>query len=153
MYCFLSEKISVFCFIFHAALWSSLSFSGTDCGSKEGFMNQLASTVVIPDFFPPESELYTRLIEGVGLDQCSSLSLSRACQDHDQCYDEQRDKEFCDDKLLEDWTQICEEGYPAWDPYCRFSCIFMVKIMSRAQRYAHGDFCPSCKAYEFSKRS
>jgi hypothetical protein len=127
--------------------------SGELCGSKEGFLNQLTSTFIIPDYFPPETEALRELFSEADYQKCQNLAvvpLGRSCLQHDLCYEHQLGKEKCDKTLQDMWVKQCRAVYYklAMDHYtCRLACESFVKIMSEAQRYDSQGFCPSCDAY------
>lgn len=128
--------------------------SGELCGSKEGILNQLTSSFLIPDYFPPETEALRGLVSDADYQRCQRLavvSLGSACQKHDQCYEQQLGKEQCDRTLQDNWIKDCRATYYklAIDHYtCRISCEAFAKLMSEAQRYDSQGVCPSCEAYQ-----
>lgn len=127
--------------------------SGELCGSKEGILNQLTSSFLIPDYFPPETEALQGLVSDADYQKCQRLavvSLGFACQQHDACYDRQQGKDQCDRTLQDSWVKACRSTYYklAIDHYtCRLACESFVKLMSEAQRYDSNGICPSCEAY------
>jgi hypothetical protein len=132
------------------------AFSGESCGSKEGILNQLTSSFLIPDYFPPETEALRGLVSDADYQKCQRLavaSLGSACQKHDACYEQQLGKEQCDRTLQDNWVKACKATYYklAIDHYtCRLACESFVKLMSEAQRYDSQGVCPSCEAYNSS---
>ena len=144
-------------FLTSVILLSSVSArSGELCGSKEGFLNQLTSTFLIPDYFPPETEALRGLVSDADYRKCQKLAvvpLGLSCQDHDNCYDQRLPKDECDKSLQDAWIKQCRATYYklAIDHYtCRLACESFVKLMSEAQRYNSNGFCPSCEAYSTS---
>ncbi len=133
---------------------SSISYAGEYCGSKTGYLNELASSFLIPDMFPPVNELLKDLIADDHYKTCSDIGfvdLAPSCMDHDSCYYRQDPKDQCDRNLRRSWLSQCKASYSvaSWDHYkCRLACEYFVKLMSKAQRYDHGGFCPSCDAYD-----
>jgi hypothetical protein len=127
--------------------------SGELCGSKEGILNQLTASFLIPDYFPPETEALRELVSDADYQKCQRLavvSLGSACQKHDACYEQQLGKEQCDRTLQDNWVKVCRATYYklAIDQYtCRLACESFVKLMSEAQRYDSQGLCPSCEAY------
>lgn len=130
--------------------------SGELCGSKEGFLNQLTSTFIIPDYFPPETEALRELVSEADYQKCHRLAvvpLGLSCLQHDRCYEQNLGKEQCDKTLQDMWVKQCRATYYklAMDHYtCRLACESFVKLMSEAQRYNSKGFCPSCDAYNSS---
>lgn len=135
-------------------LTSANARSGELCGSKEGYLNQLASSFLIPDFFPPEKDALRDLVSEADYRKCQSIAvvpLGIACQQHDRCYEQQTGKNQCDQTIQDNWVKSCREIYYkiAIDHYtCRLACEAFVKLMSEAQRYDSKGVCPSCEAYE-----
>jgi len=127
--------------------------SGELCGSKEGLSNQITSSFLIPDYFPPETDALRDLVSDADYQKCQRLatvSLGSACQKHDFCYEQKLGKEQCDRTLQDNWVKACRSTYYklAIDHYtCRLSCEAFVKLMSEAQRYDSNGICPSCEAY------
>lgn len=127
--------------------------AGESCGSKEGWVNQLTARILIPDQFPPETPLLRSLVSEVDLSRCEKIGkvdLSISCQQHDRCYDERTPKTQCDKDLQSNWVRSCGWIYfkLTHDHFiCKLACENFVKLMSEAQRYESGDFCPSCDAY------
>lgn len=142
-------------FLISSILLSSsfLAFAGDLCGSKAGYFNQLATSYLIPDYFPPENAL-SELLSSPDLDRCLAIGqpfLGSACAAHDRCYEEQQGKVLCDKNLQDDWVRACRATYDKLSRdhlICRFSCELFVKILSEAQRFEQDDFCPSCTAYD-----
>lgn len=130
--------------------------SGELCGSKEGFLNQLTSTFIIPDYFPPETEALRELVSEVDYQKCHRIAvvpLGLSCLQHDHCYEQRLEKEQCDKTLQDLWVKQCRATYYklAMDHYtCRLACESFVKILSEAQRYDSQGVCPSCEAYNQS---
>jgi hypothetical protein len=128
--------------------------SGEFCGSKEGYINQLTASFLIPDYFPPETEALRELVSDADYQKCQRLAvvpLGSACQKHDDCYNQQLGKDQCDRSLQDNWVKACRSTYYklAIDHYtCRLACESFVKIMSQAQRYDSQGICPSCEAYQ-----
>jgi hypothetical protein len=127
------------------AIFSFPAFAGVECGSKKGFFNAIASIELIPDFFPPENRIFDKFLQKSSLNRCDKVSLSNGCRDHDLCYDMRLGKRNCDKKLLFDWVYSCKKA--SNDLICESACEIFVTIMSEAQRYDDGAFCPSCEAY------
>ena len=127
--------------------------AGDLCGSKEGYLNQLTSTFIIPDYFPPETEVLKGLVANVDYEKCQSIAsvpLGLSCQDHDRCYEMQTTKEQCDKAIQDSWIKQCRRSYYklAADHFtCKLACEAFVKLMSEAQRYDSNGICPSCEAY------
>lgn len=146
-------KLSYSLMITIALLAGSRAQAGEFCGSKEGWLNQLSSYILIPDFFPPESEALRGLISRADYERCSRIAfanLGESCQAHDECYDWRLPKESCDKKLQDSWVKACRTTYYklTFDSQtCRLACESFVKLMSEAQRYDSGGVCPSCEAY------
>lgn len=143
-----------------ALISSMLLFAGSQtlsagelCGSKEGYFNQLASTYLIPDFFPPENEL-AQLLPNEDRERCEaigSVQLGKACLSHDLCYAQRLDKGDCDKKLQDAWVKECRKVFSQLSRdqlVCRLTCEGFVKLMSEAQRFDEEGFCPSCTAYD-----
>jgi hypothetical protein len=130
--------------------------AGELCGSKEGFLNQLSSTFLIPDQFPPETEALRGLVSEADYQKCQLLAvvpLGLSCQQHDDCYDQKLGKDQCDRTLQNSWLKQCRKTYYklAVDHYtCKLACESFVKLMSDAQSYNSKGFCPSCEAYNNS---
>lgn len=154
-------KVHSFLKLHHFGLGLLLShavtgFAGDQCGSKEGYVNQLASRILIPDSFPPQNPALRSLVSDADLARCERLGssdLGRSCQGHDECYDLRQPKDSCDRTLQDNWVKACKTTYfkLTFDhQICRLSCENFVKLMSEAQRYNSGDFCPSCDAYNTS---
>lgn len=131
-------------------LISQISFAGLKCGTKEGMLNQLASTFIIPDQFPPETPVLRDLFEDSGLyESCHDVvDLGAACSEHDRCYEQQLGKSRCDDRLQDQWVKTCKKVYPFSLHPCQYYCTWVVKTLSEAQRFDENGFCPSCDAYE-----
>ncbi len=135
------------------SLIAANSLAGEFCGSKEGYINQLASTFLIPDQFPPETDALRSLVSEADYRKCLRLAvvnLGESCLAHDKCYEQQLDKDQCDSSLQDSWVNACRKTYYklAVDHYtCRLACESFVKLMSEAQRYNGQGFCPSCAAY------
>lgn len=131
----------------------SNALAGERCGSKEGYLNELASSFLIPDQFPPETEALRSLVSEADYKKCQRLAtvnLGESCAAHDLCYEAQLDKDQCDSTLQDSWVKACRKTYYklAIDHYtCRIACESFVKLMSEAQRYNGQGFCPSCAAY------
>lgn len=131
-------------------------YAGESCGSKEGYLNQLTSQFLIPDSFPPETELLRSLISDADLERCERInviSLSASCEAHDGCYEQRFDKNSCDKSLQDSWVKSCRSSYYKLtfeSQGCRLACESFVKLMSEAQRYDGNGFCPSCEAYNNS---
>ena len=140
----------------------SLSFSlsaigGQRCGSKEGYLNQLASSFLIPDNFPPENPLlHTGEFRFCGEDYGTTY-LGAGCYHHDNCYETLgAAKSSCDASLQDNWVKACKYQYPnrgsvitrAKRAVCREACTGFVKAMSEAQRFNTDGYCPSCEAYQ-----
>lgn len=136
-----------------ALLAGTRALSGENCGSKEGWFNQLSSLLLIPDFFPPESEALRGLVSRADYERCSRIAFARlgeGCKDHDGCYDARLPKERCDSELQDAWVKTCRSTYHklTFDSQaCRLACESFVKLMSEAQRYESGGICPSCESY------
>ena len=149
-------KVSIsICFIFYLALFRApVAMSGEACGSKVGYLNQLASKFLIPDEFPPETEALRNLVANVDYERCQSLgtvSLGLSCLAHDTCYSERRPKRECDHELKRSWIESCRHTYekPTIDSLlCKLACEEFIKLMSIAQSYNQQGFCPSCEAYD-----
>ncbi len=133
--------------------------AGEFCGSKEGYINQLTSFFLIPDYFPPETDALRELVSDADYQKCQRLAvvpLGSACQKHDACYDQQLGKDQCDLSLQDNWVKACRSTYYklAIDHYtCRLACESFVKLMSQAQRYDSQGICPSCEAYQNATNS
>jgi hypothetical protein len=145
-----------------------------DCGSKEGRLNQVAGTFIIPNKFPPDSIALQNLVTAPGgLASCQVLfggaSLSPACSVHDDCYGTSgANKGDCDTKLRQDWEASCNSQYrnrfrnvagirvaypdnPARTA-CREACVVFVTLMSEAQTVNDHGFCPSCDAFNAAQQ-
>jgi hypothetical protein len=137
------------------SLSSCPMIAGELCGSKEGYFNVLASTYLVPDYFPPENEL-ARLVSDRDIKRCEDLGsvyLGQVCADHDACYIQKQPKNTCDRALQDRWVRQCREVYHKLSTdhlACRLACEVFVKLMSEAQRYNENGFCPSCDAYDAS---
>ncbi|NRA68986.1 MAG: hypothetical protein HRU19_31235 [Pseudobacteriovorax sp.] len=142
--------------VYTMIIWliSGLAYSAENCGSKEGFYNELAATALIPDCFPPESPLLENLVSSADYNRCADQGfafLGRACRIHDRCYDVQIDKNYCDNRLRSEWQQACRQTYNelSFDSQiCKLACLTFVEISSKAQTYNRNGICPSCDAYE-----
>lgn len=127
--------------------------SGELCGSKSGYLNEFTSSFLIPDYFPPETPALRDLVSDADYKRCQRLAivpLGLSCQQHDKCYEQQLPKDGCDKSLQDAWVRQCRATYYkiAIDHYtCRLACEAFAKLMSEAQRYDSGGFCPSCEAY------
>lgn len=123
------------------------------CGSKEGYINELASEFLIPDYFPPEVNILSNLVSKADYERCSKVEyvdLGSSCFEHDLCYDDRFPKEQCDKDLQANWVNKCKQTYYKLTRdhiMCRIACEAFIKIMSEAQRYDSQGFCPSCDAY------
>lgn len=143
-------------FIFLILPAATAARSGEYCGSKEGYLNQLTSTFIIPDFFPPETEALRGLVSKADYERCSRIafaSLGAGCRAHDNCYDVRLPKDQCDSELQDAWVKACRTTYYKLtidSQTCRLACESFVKLMSEAQRYNSGGICPSCDAYNTS---
>ncbi len=132
---------------------SSIAQAGEFCGSKIGYLNQLTSEFLIPENFPPESELLKNLVSRTDRERCEKLSpvyLGESCRQHDLCYIEQLGKESCDSALQDSWVKDCRQSYRSLsiDSYvCRLACESFVKLMSQAERFDSNGYCPSCDSY------
>lgn len=115
----------------------------SSCGSKEGFLNELATTVAIPNYFPAESPLL-RPLYGRPFKFCIPLkgraALKKGCTKHDECYGTcGASKVKCDRQLLQDWENECKDVYDSiLSRPCLVGCLKMVRTMSRIQRGSDG---------------
>lgn len=151
------------------ALWSTNLIGGNHCGSKEGYLNKLASKYLIPDYFPPKSSLLQRIFGHRNemkscLKRFGTAPIYIGCSKHDRCYETKgASKDNCDRVLLQDWLQICRSKYtPSGvlkDPFnqlssdvCRDLCQNFVNLMSKGQRFNKFGICPSCKAFEKAQK-
>jgi hypothetical protein len=145
-----NDSLMTFIALIHVG---SPALAGEFCGSKEGYLNQIASAFIIPDFFPPETEALRGLVSKADYERCSRIAfayLGNACQAHDECYDARFPKEQCDKQLQGSWVKACRATYyklTVDSQVCRLACESFVKLMSEAQRYDSGGVCPSCEAY------
>lgn len=143
-------------------LGASQSAAEELCGSKEGYLNTLASNFLIPDYFPPETEVLKDLIpEGSDIGQCGEkfglVHLGETCEQHDRCYESiDSNKSACDRELRDQWVKTCRSQYRERGNLserlkmaaCRVSCEWFVKLMSEAQTSNNRGFCPSCDAFD-----
>lgn len=142
------------------------ALSGEFCGSKEGQLNELVGTFLIPDQFPPESELLAEVITAQSeMADCAGnygvADLGRSCEEHDRCYETSgAGKGSCDKKLRDGWVKSCRAQYKDRGDFmerikltgCRLSCEVFVKLMSEAQTSNNNGFCPSCDAFEVAQQ-
>jgi hypothetical protein len=141
--------------------FSSLSNSATiakalHCGPRGSFLSNLASSVAIPDYFPPENFLAHLFFSAIyDLNLCqenfSPVYLGKSCAVHDRCYTTYgAHKDRCDEELLAGWRASCIERYTnsnIHSTYCLNACEGVVNFMYEALRYDDGYFCPSCIAF------
>jgi hypothetical protein len=150
---FKMKLISSLTIVFALIHTGNTALAGEYCGSKEGYLNQITSAFIIPDFFPPETEALRGLISKADYERCSRIAfayLGASCQAHDDCYDARISKESCDKELQDAWVKACRSTYYklTFDSQtCRLACESFVKLMSEAQRYDSDGVCPSCEAY------
>lgn len=140
--------VAALCLILPINVWA-----GDYCGSKEGYLNQIASSFLIPDRFPPENPALRSLVSDADITRCERLGtadLGAPCLQHDSCYQARLDKTQCDKNLQDNWIKVCRATYYKLtfdSQICRLSCESFAKLMSEAQRYDDAGFCPSCDAY------
>jgi hypothetical protein len=126
----------------------------SECGSKEGYLNQLASSILIPSTFPPDNEALRNLVSDADLRRCErirTVNLNEACLRHDSCYEMRLPKSSCDETLQDEWIKACRTAYSGLSTnhlICQYACTSFVKLMSEAQRFQGEGFCPSCDAYD-----
>ena len=152
--------------LFISVLCSINLAAGNHCGSKEGYLNKLASKYLIPDYFPPKSSFLQRIF-GHRSDLKSCLNrygrapIYVACVKHDRCYERRgASKNNCDLGLLQNWLKVCESKYrPSGSVLNRFSmencmslCRDFVVLMSKGQRFNKFGICPSCNAFEEAQK-
>lgn len=97
---FLLHFIIILC-----ALCNSLPvLAGKHCGAEGDWRNSL-----IPDKWPPPE---TRKYVHSTLGKVKTVSISRACAQHDACYDSKGvTQEMCDEQFLADMTKECDRVY------------------------------------------
>ena len=154
-------------------LGASSVIAGGACGTMVGGaldFNQIATTVAIPDKFPPESPVMFSVFSTttilIPVSSCAAFgraSLERGCIRHDRCYDTLgSNKRECDGILLGDWVGECHRTFKSKTPpaenrpltdeqfvnqMCLKSCLSFVHAMAEVQRMNIGGFCPSCDAF------
>ena len=165
-------RTSLVAFLFFCLGGSSANAGGA-CGTMVGGVldfNQIATTVAIPDRFPPESpvmfSVFSTTTVLIPISSCAAIgraSLERGCIRHDRCYDTLgSNKRECDGVLLGDWVGECHrvfksksqpaENRPLTDEQfvnqmCLNSCLSFVHAMAEVQKMNIGGFCPSCEAF------
>ena len=126
----------------------------SECGSKKGYLNQIASSILIPSSFPPDNEALRNLVSEADLKRCEKITivnLNDACKRHDSCYEMKQPKQSCDEALQDEWVKSCRKAYSGLSSnhlICQYACTSFVKLMSEAQRFQSEGFCPSCDAYD-----